>query len=249
MAHELLCLVGMTNIQKIWCLGLGVGFGLSAFRADPLEAKALEFSGYQWNVKDGNNSRLGPGPNRFRRENVMVDSAGRLHMFIRRDADGVWSCAEIIMRENIGYGSYTMVLDTPIDSFHAQTVLGLFTWSTRQPNNEMDIEIARFRGVDGPNLFFSVQPNVLAASISGSAWDRSEHTFVWKRGLVSFTSTPFGAGSGTISPIRRSIREGILQPLSTNPRINYWLRGGAPPQGISARSLEVVISAVEFVRM
>jgi hypothetical protein len=239
----------MTNMQKKWALVFGVGFGLSVFGIAPRDARALEFSGYSWYVKDGDDFRLGPGPNRFRKENVSVDSMGRLHMSIRRDADGVWSCAEIIMRDNIGYGSYTMVLETPIDSFHPQTVLGFFTWSPRMPHAEMDIEIARFSGIDGPNLFFSVQPNALSQRISGTPWDRSEHTFVWKRGLVNFTSTALGPGSESISPMRRSIREGILQPLSTNPRLNYWLRGGTSPRGVSTRKLEVVISAVEFVRM
>ena len=249
MARGLLWPVGMTNIQKKWMAAFGVGFGLSAFGIDSPAAWALEFSGYSWDIKDGHDSRLGPGPNRFRKENVSVDSLGQLHMSIRRDADGVWSCAEIIMRDNVGYGSYTMVLETPIDSFHPQAVLGFFTWSDRVPHAEMDIEIARFNGIDGPNLFFSVQPNAVVQKISGTSWNRSEHTFVWTRGLVRFTSTALGPGSDSISPMNRSIREGITLPMSTTPRINYWLRGGVPPRRVSTRKLEVVISAVEFVRM
>ena len=239
----------MTNFRKSWSPALGIGFGILASALLPHKAWALDFSGFQWDIKDGNDSRLGPGPNRFRKENVFVDSEGRLHLLIRRDADGVWSCSEIIMRQNIGYGQYTMLLDTPVDSFHPQSVLGFFTWSVRRPNNEMDIEIARFRGVDGPNLFFSVQPNTLDFRISGSAWDQSEHTFVWSPGVVTFESIARGRGGSNVKPITGSIRKGVPRPTATTvPRPNFWLRGGVPPQGASNGQLEVIISAVEFER-
>lgn len=170
-------------------------------------------------------------------------------MFIRKDPDGIWSCSEIVMRQSIGYGSYSMVLETPIDAFHPQAVLGFFTYSLRRPNNEMDIEIARFRGGTGPNLFFSVQPTTFDFNVSGAPWSRSEHTFIWSRGVVDFTSTALGPGSATIKPITGVIRRGIPRPTSsTVPRINFWLRDGVAPSGVSTGRLEVVISAVEFVR-
>jgi hypothetical protein len=170
-------------------------------------------------------------------------------MWIRRDTDGVWSCSEIIMRQSIGYGSYTMWLDTPVDAFDPQSVLGFFTWSTRGKSNEMDIEIARFRGIDGPNLFFSVQPTTQTFDISGSAWGRSVHTFVWSRGVVNFASTPLGTGSSSIPSIKGSIRRRVPRPTPTTvPRINYWLKDGKAPISILTGQLEVIISAVEFVR-
>lgn len=240
----------MPNVKqsslKLFC----VGFGLSVSSLGATNALALDFSGFQWDIKDGNVSRLGPGPNRFRKENISVDSSGRLHMFIRRDADGVWSCSEIIMRQSIGYGRYTMILDTPVDSLHPQSVLGFFTWSDKFPYNEMDIEIARFRGSGGPNLFFSVQPNTADILIGGSAWNRSEHTFLWSPGLVGFASTPLGSGSADITPMRRTMRSGVPRPSATTmPRINFWLRAGTAPAGVSSGVLEVVISEVEFEKM
>jgi len=240
----------MPHTTQSWSKVFCIGFGLSVSSLGTPNALALEFSGFQWDIKDGNNSRLGPGPNRFRRENVWVDSDGRLHMLIRRDADGVWSCSEIIMRRNIGYGQYTMFLDTPVDSFHPQSVLGFFTWSDYTPSNEMDIEIARFRGATGPNLFFSVQPNTAPIFIAGSAWDRSEHTFIWSRDLVRFTSSPLGTGSANAAPVGRTMRTGIPRPTTTTfPRINFWLRSGMAPTNVSRGQLEVVIAAVEFVKI
>lgn len=242
--------VGMPNTKQSWSKIFCVGFGLSVSSLGVTNALALEFSGFQWDIKDGNDSRLGPGPNRFRKENVWVDSDGRLHMFIRRDADGVWSCSEIILRRSIGYGRYTILLDTPVDSFHSQSVLGFFTWSDTLPYNEMDIEIARFRGSGGPNLFFSVQPNTADVLIGGSAWSRSEHTFIWSQGLVRFASVPLGSGSATIAPIRRAMRNGVPRPTATTmPRINFWLRSGTAPSNVSRGQLEVVIDAVEFEKI
>lgn len=239
----------MTNFRKSWSPVLGIGFGFLASALVPHNAWALDFSGFQWDIKDGNDSLLGPGPNRFRKENVFVDSEGRLHLLIRRDADGVWSCSEIIMRQNIGYGRYTMLLDTPVDSFHPQSVLGFFTWSDQGLNNEMDIEIARFRGANGPNLFFSVQPNTQDIHISGSPWAQSEHTFVWYPGVVTFSSTARGRGGATVKPMKGSIRKGVPRPTSTTvPRLNFWLRDGIAPQRVSTGQLEVIIAAVEFER-
>lgn len=239
----------MTNVRKSCSLIVGLGFGFLASAVIPRNAWALEFSGFQWDIKDGNESLLGPGPNRFRRENVFVDATGRLHLLIRRDRNGTWSCAEVILRQPITYGTFTMLLDTPLDTFHPQSVLGFFTWSDRWPNNEMDIEIARFRGLEGGNVFFSVQPNTLDFSLSGSAWDQSEHSFVWSRGIVYFSSIPRGRGNATVKPLTSNIRVGVPRPtLTTGFRLNFWLRGGAPPRGVTTDELEVVIAAVRFKR-
>lgn len=41
--------------------------------------RTLQFSGYEWEVRP-NESRGGPGPNRWSAENVWLDAEGKLHL-------------------------------------------------------------------------------------------------------------------------------------------------------------------------
>ncbi|MRG95019.1 glycoside hydrolase family 16 protein [Polyangium spumosum] len=233
----------MKSISKALSLGFSSALLLCVLTT-PGDARALEFSGYEWDLKDSGSSRVGPGPNTFEASNVSVDAQGRLHMLIRR-IGGVWTCSEIIMRESIGYGTYRMVLGTPLDNFHSQSVLGFFTWDdAAEPlYNEMDIEIAEF-GNTGNNLFHTVQPTTRSFNLGGSAWSRSEHTFVWSPGRVDFSSVPLGGGGSVVTS---RFTTGVPTPRATTfPRINFWLKDGRKPSGVRTQ-LEVIIDRVEFI--
>ncbi|MDI1448723.1 glycoside hydrolase family 16 protein [Polyangium sp. 6x1] len=232
----------MLAIEKALSTGFSSAVLLCALTISG-EARALTFSGFEWDLKDSGRNRVGPGPNVFSASNVSVDAQGRLHMLIRR-INGVWTSSELIMRESIGFGTYRMVLATPIDNFHRQSVLGFFTWDdTDVPNNnEMDIEIAQF-GNAGQNLFHSLQPTSRAFTVGGSAWARSEHRFVWSSGAVDFSSVPLGGGGSTVTT---RLTTGVPTPANTTfPRINFWLRDGRRPSGVQTQ-LEVIIERVDF---
>ncbi|MDC3955862.1 glycoside hydrolase family 16 protein [Polyangium jinanense] len=233
---------GMLVIEKAVSTGFSSALLLCALTISP-DARALTFSGFEWDLKDSGGALVGPGPNVFSASNVFVDPQGRLHMLIRR-INGIWTSSELIMRESIGYGTYRMVLATPIDNFHQQSVLGFFTWdNTDVPaNNEMDVEIARF-GNTGQNLFHSLQPSSRGYSVGGGAWARSEHTFVWSPGRVDFSSVPLGFGGSRVTTV---FTTGVPTPANTTfPRINFWLRDGRRPSGIQTQ-LEVIIERVDF---
>ncbi len=233
----------MHGIHKALLTGFSSAFLLSGLTI-PALAHAFSFSGYEWDLKDSGSTPVGPGPNVFSGNNVSIDSQGRLHMFIRR-VNGVWTSSELILRNAIGYGSYTMVLATPLDAFHSQAVFGFFTWSTPDlpTNNEVDIEVARFS--TSRNLYHSVQPSTRSFSVGGAAWSRSQHTFVWSPGNVSFSSIPLGYVRA--SSILSRFRSGVPTPSGTTfPRLNFWLCEGRAPAGVQTQ-LEVIIERVEFV--
>src|SRR5262249_29722144 len=123
--------------------------------------RQLSFSGYDWLVKQSADTRLGPGPNYFSDSplSVWVDSAGRLHLRPERRS-GRWYAAEVISVASFGYGTYRWYLDSPVDSFDPNVVLGLFTWSDDPAYNhrELDIEFARWGNASYANGQYTVQP-------------------------------------------------------------------------------------------
>jgi len=63
---------------------------------------SLKFSGYDWNVRMIASDKGGLN-NLYDPENAWTDASGALHMLIKRKL-GVWSCAEIFLNRNLGYG-------------------------------------------------------------------------------------------------------------------------------------------------
>lgn len=71
----------------------------------------------------------GAGP-----QSAYVDAQGRLHLWIRRVAPDVWTAAQIrTLKSDYGYGTYTFVVETPIDTMDPNEVLGLFTRNNLPP--------------------------------------------------------------------------------------------------------------------
>jgi hypothetical protein len=103
---------------------------------------------------------MGPGPNYFAAANSFVDSGGRLHLRISQSG-ARWQCAEVYAADHLGYGTYTWVIGSRIDTLDANAVLGLFTWSDNAAYNhrELDFEASRWgRASDPTSGQYVVQP-------------------------------------------------------------------------------------------
>ncbi|MDC0742112.1 glycoside hydrolase family 16 protein [Polyangium mundeleinium] len=234
----------MHRISNMLSTGFSAALVLSTLVIPVNEANAFPWSGLEWNLKDSGDAAVGPGPNVFSGDNVFVDDQNRLHMLIEdEDGDGVWRSSEIISTRAVGYGTYTMTLETPIRTFHNQAVLGFFTWSTRGRSNEMDVEIARFRGTAAgdPRLVHSLQPQSSHYAVP-DLWNATFHQFVWDRSRTTFLTRPL-AGAGT--PIQSSFGSPPRPTNTTNLRINFWLRAGVAPAGATS-PLEVIIRSVSY---
>lgn len=170
-------------------------------------ARQIEWSGYTWDVRD---SRGGPGPNLFSdsEDNVFVDEQGNLHLKIRQNADGQWTCSEIRLDRSLTFGTYEWEVASRYDRFDPQVVAGLYTYlspravARQTPGSldngrpdtphEIDIELTQAFHDDGSNLHFTTHdPDVQSpgisyfASLNGS---NTTHRFTWSPDQIRWAS-------------------------------------------------------------
>jgi hypothetical protein len=236
--------------RQLALLGLAavVPLGLearSAPAAKPLPSAAtIQFSGYTWDVKDSSGGRVGPGPNIFSGSNVWLDAAGRLHLRITK-IRGRWTCAEVINTQSLGLGTYTWVVESPVDVLDPSVVLGLFTYSDDPAyhHRELDVEYSRWgNAADTTNGQYVVQPydhagNRVRMTVAAGAAPTT-HGFTWGTAAIDFFS------DRSSLPTWRYAGPDVPQAGSESARINLWLfRGAAPTNG---RSVELVIRSFAF---
>jgi len=242
----------MTMRQKIatLCFLLALFAGSYLFAAYP---RQIVFSGYVWSVK-ASTGRVGPGPNYFSdsTQSVWVDSAGRLHMKIRKNKNR-WYSSEVILNQNLGYGAYRFYLDSPVDAIDPNAVLGLFTWSDAPDYNhrEIDIEFSRWGAANNQNAQYVVQPYNVAANIHRFSWPagatQSMHSFRWQTQNIACESIKGHSLPPAPTDLLQqwTFTSGIPVPGDENPRINLWLYRGRAP--LNRAEIEVIINRFEFV--
>lgn len=216
----------------------------------PAMARTVSFSGQEWTVKSSV-AKVGPGPNIFSesKRNVFVDRRGRLHLRLTRVAArgarsrGVWYSAEVIGTKSLGYGTYTWTVDSRLDEFDPNVVLGLFTWSNdpAYSNREIDIEFTRFGNPGNPfNAQRTVAPYTTPennAPFVQPLSRRSVHSFTWAPTQVVFQNSNRIFGQWTFDG-------DVPRAGDETPRMNLWLFQGRTPK--SAKTIEVVISKFKF---
>ena len=156
--------------------------------------KPILFSGRSWIPKDTSTCVWGPGPNYFTRTNAAVDSQGRLHLQVSY-TNGVWRCAEVMLTNSLGYGTYRVYLDNDISNIPPQLVFGFFTWSddSEYTHREIDVEFSNGNVIGWPDSWqYVVQPYGLAGHRfrfpEPSNMTNSTHSFAWVPGKVWFAS-------------------------------------------------------------
>jgi len=226
--------------------------GVIAWTEYPAPSRALNFSGFRWEVKIAEDFVMGPGPNYFSEsaENSWVDGSGRLHLKTT-ERDGKWMCAEVVLDRALGYGTYEfqLVTDTP-NTLDANDVFAGFTYETTE--KEIDIEFSR--ALMGPPNFtqYVVQPWYKAENMHRFPLPEganTTHRFVWGPASVGFVSwkgfDPYPPPPGTA--IQQWDYEGPDIPPPDGQermRFNLWLfNGNAPENGVGS---EVIIKSFTF---
>lgn len=231
-----------------------LALGLAAAIDTPVAAKEIVFGGYAWTVRSGHG---GPGPNHWDEANVWLDTATNLHLKIAQ-RDGVWSCAEVTLKQRLGFGRYQFRTSGRLDRFDDNVVLGLFNYPTRDvgsdATHEIDIEFARWGDAKNPMGNFTVWPTdralkqVTKAFPFALAGDDATHTFNWSRHRIVFRSVD---GSG--SAVDRVLGEWTYSPeepagrISAQPmpvHLNLWLFQGRPPK--DGGEVEVIIRDFQY---
>ncbi len=210
----------------------------------------ITFSGYNWTIRNQNNSN--PGPNNYSNsvQNVWVDDNGYLHMKITC-RDDKWYCPEVYLTQPLGYGTYTFHTTGFIDNLDKNVVLGLFVY--KDGSNEIDIEYSRWGNDNYYNTGFTVQPKPYIENVNTLSFEStlkqttSTHSFTWKNDSVLF-ETIQGNYSLETAPSENIIKQWLSSSsCNSNSAItimNLWLYNGQPPLG--QQPVEVIITGFEF---
>jgi hypothetical protein len=174
----------------------------------------VDFSGYQWRLRNAPSSR--GGQNVYSPSNISVDEQGAMRLRISK-TEKDWSCAEASLTQNFGYGTYEFVV-RGLETLEPAAVFGMFTYdyaSGALHNREMSIEISRWGDSAKKNAQYVLQPYYVAANVhrfdapSGSLtfslrWEQDSATFRTLRGSTNVSEHAFTAG--VPSPGIESIR-------------------------------------------
>lgn len=203
--------------------------------------RTLEFSGYSWNVKNGN---FGPGPNWWTdaTTDVYTDANGALHLPIV-NKNGTWYSSEIYLPNSLGYGTYHFETASSVDLIDPNMVLGLFLY--QDDTHELDIEYSRWGWAAGPNVGYSVQP----ASTKGNNFQYSVtlqgapviNEINWQADHIDFRISQ----NGTILNEWTYTGADNFVPGGERVHLNFWLMSGLAP--IDGRNGEVVVNKFEFL--
>lgn len=233
---------------------LRILLGLFLAPALATESAEIQFGGYTWTVRSG---RGGPGPNAWDPRNVWLDSATNLHLKISQ-RDGVWSCAEITMRQRLGFGRYQFQTIGRLDQLDDNVVLGLFNYPTADlgpdGTHEIDIEFARWGNARNPMGNFTVWPaekgqkHVTKSFPFSLADHHATHRFTWGRDQILFQSL-----QGHRDDNREELGRWLYRPpeparlisqQAMPVHLNLWLFKGLPPK--NGQEVEVILRAFEF---
>jgi hypothetical protein len=208
---------------------------------------AISFSGYEWRVRDAPSDR--GGHNLYDPRNAWTDDKGALHLRIAKAA-GKWTCAEVTLTRNLGYGTYSFVA-RDISRLEPAAVFGMFTWDyagTDQNHREMDIEISRWGDPASENAQYVVQPFDIARNVFRFTAPPGliTNSFQWEPGRVSFwTIRGSETGSGQRPIAKHVFTSGVPSPGMESVRMNLYAFGyaGSPLQEDS----EVVVEKFQYL--
>jgi len=201
--------------------------------------KKLDFSGYQWEVRQTPGD---PGGTRnlYDAGNAWVDRDGFLHLRILKTRDG-WTSAQVGLTRSLGYGLYRFVL-RDVSGLEPSVVLAISSWDGSGPNRQMDIEISRWGESTGKNSQFVVQPYYVPANVVRflSPAGRLTYSLDWSPGRAEFRTA---RGAETVashvftSGVPSPGAEAVLMSLYNFDDRRYRLQNGA----------EVIIEKFEYL--
>lgn len=154
---------------------------------DRSPSPVVDFSGYQWRLRDAPSSR--GGPNVYSSSNISVDEQGAMHLRISK-TEKDWSCSEASLTRNLGYGTYEFVV-RGLETLEPAADFEMFTYdyaSGALRNREMDIEISRWGDPASKNAQYELQPYEVATNVYrfNAPAGRLTCSLRWEQGRVTF---------------------------------------------------------------
>ncbi len=151
--------------------------------------KTIQFSGYDWKVRTIASDRGGMN-NLYDGGNAWTDAHGALHLRIRKK-EGRWSCAEVVMKQSLGYGTYNVVV-RDISGLEPAVVFSTTTfddWGGDQHYREMDTEISKWGDAESRNnAQYGIQPFFVPGNVAPflAPPGTLTHSMHWESGRASF---------------------------------------------------------------
>jgi len=179
----------------------------------------LDFSGYQWRLRDAPSSR--GGRNEYSSSNISVDEKGAMHLRISK-TEKDWSCAETSLTRNLGYGTYEFVV-RGLETLEPAAVFSMFTYdyaSGSLRNREMDIEIGRWGDPVNKNAQYALQPFDVATNVYRFNVPPGTLTFSfrWEQGRIHFRTL---RGSNLVS--EHTFTAGVPPPGIESVRVAFYV--------------------------
>ncbi len=231
--------------------------------------RTLEFGGRTWAVKESP-SPVGPGGNVFSDHpaDVFVDGQGQLHLRVVF-RDGVWKSSEVVLVDDVGYGTYWFTTESQVGSLDPNLTFGAFTWDPfcddttipAWPNREIDFEDSRWGNPGDP---FSSQVVVQPYDVPGnlvryttpflSPTPTLTRHFTWQPHRVDYMVAKGQHSPGTVTPADVVHESTYLHNPAAGRRVppagrekwrfNLWINGGGAPS--NGQTAEVIISDFRF---
>jgi hypothetical protein len=188
-----------------------------------LALKTLDFSGYQWEIRQTASNRGGT-TNLYDPANAWTDEKGFLHLRIARK-ENHWTSAEVGLMRSLGYGSYRFIVHD-VSHLEPAAAFSVFTWDDAGPPREVDIEISRWGETGSKNAQFVVQPYYVPANVIRFVAPGGvlTHSFRWDPGRITF-KTVRGTASGTGANIvaEHSFTSGVPSPGGELIHLNLYV--------------------------
>lgn len=236
----------------------------------PLNTTSLEtllFFGHQWLVTHSKDA-IGPGPNRFAKENTWVDQEGKLHLKVSKHAKThEWESSQISSLTSFGYGTYkTHFIVKNKHYWDDNIVFGAFTWDDQIDhslinfNREIDFEISKWGDSKLMDLQYVIQPvsdfpsenklgdNHNRFTLDWSANQKVFYTMKWGPKEITFKTSVFDEIKNTEITLNEYEYRGDLNPTPGNAKFqfNLWLYQGKPLSPSKFLDTEIIIDHFDF---
>lgn len=216
------------------------------------QGDTIEFSGYHWVTKESFGKHTGPGRNYFSgtKENVWVDSLGKLHLRLTFRNDK-WYCPEVRLIDGLGYGRYYFHMDPLPQQLDKDIVIGLFVYDLEDSSNfhkEIDIEFSKWGNDTLMNSQYVVQPKEEEAFRFNTDFNQpTKHMIELRKQKIAFKSiyTALNKDDIPLEITRHKLKPDYHYNTSDERAIiNVWLYRTSEPANL--KEFEVVISKFEF---
>lgn len=212
--------------------------------------RTIEFSGYEFKVKDSSISStgtLGPNNNIFSdsTDNVKVDKNGKLILQLS-NKNNAWQAAEVISKDDFGYGKYIFKLESRIDLLDPNVTFSPFLY--KDDLNEIDIEFSNFGTY---NSQFIVQPyyiegnlNTFKTSLNGSY---SSYVLDYQKNYVKFEAYHGHNVNNKNNLIKSWEYKGeIPHEEGMKLRFNLYIRNSDKP--VNNKTQKVIINSFDYIK-